>query len=185
MASELHVDAIKHSGGTSAMTIDSSGRITTSTARPHMFCLGFSTTSDNASSGTTINGLTLDSTWKLIRNFEQVLENYGNHYDNSTGIFTVPISGIYMLSLGVGYVEATGDYIGLGIITGDSEDSNTGLRTSWNYGDYLDRPMQMSFCKYLVAGKSVAACMREEASNVTSPNDSDKKYFHWNVTFLG
>ena len=30
MASELHVDAIKHSGGTSAMTIDSSGRISRS-----------------------------------------------------------------------------------------------------------------------------------------------------------
>ena len=28
MASELHVDAIKHSGGTSALTIDSSGRVT-------------------------------------------------------------------------------------------------------------------------------------------------------------
>ena len=27
MASELHVDAIKHSGGTSALTIDSSGRV--------------------------------------------------------------------------------------------------------------------------------------------------------------
>tara|TARA_B100000214_G_scaffold57195_1_gene36818 strand:- start:967 stop:1560 length:594 start_codon:yes stop_codon:yes gene_type:complete len=33
MASELHVDAIKHSGGTSAMTIDSTGRVTTP-ARP-------------------------------------------------------------------------------------------------------------------------------------------------------
>ena len=33
MASELHVDAIKHSGGTSAMTIDSTGRILTP-ARP-------------------------------------------------------------------------------------------------------------------------------------------------------
>ena len=29
MASELHVDAIKHSGGTSALTIDSSGNLTT------------------------------------------------------------------------------------------------------------------------------------------------------------
>ena len=28
MASELHVDAIKHSGGTSALTIDSSGNVT-------------------------------------------------------------------------------------------------------------------------------------------------------------
>ena len=27
MASELHVDAIKHSGGTSALTIDSSGNV--------------------------------------------------------------------------------------------------------------------------------------------------------------
>ena len=33
MASELHVDAIKHSGGTSALTIDSSGRVATP-ARP-------------------------------------------------------------------------------------------------------------------------------------------------------
>tara|TARA_Y100000114_G_scaffold153553_1_gene173749 strand:+ start:482 stop:1120 length:639 start_codon:yes stop_codon:yes gene_type:complete len=33
MASELHVDAIKHSGGTSAMTIDSTGRVLTP-ARP-------------------------------------------------------------------------------------------------------------------------------------------------------
>ena len=30
MASELHVDAIKHSGGTSALTIDSSGNLTAS-----------------------------------------------------------------------------------------------------------------------------------------------------------
>jgi len=30
MASELHVDAIKHSGGTSALTIDSSGNLITS-----------------------------------------------------------------------------------------------------------------------------------------------------------
>ena len=30
MASELHVDSIKHSGGTSALTIDSSGNLTTS-----------------------------------------------------------------------------------------------------------------------------------------------------------
>jgi hypothetical protein len=183
--SNLLVQNIKHTNGTTAQTIDSSGRITTSTSRPHFFCLGFSTTSDNASSGTTINGLTLDSTWRLIRNFEQVIENYGNHYDNSTGIFTVPISGIYMLSLGVGYTEATSDYIGLGIITGDSEDSNTGLRTNWDYTDYNDTPMHMGFCKYLIAGKSVAACMREEASNVTSPNDGHQKYFHWNVTFLG
>ena len=89
--SNLLVQNIKHTNDTSAMTIDSSGRITTSTNRPHFFCLGFSSTSDDASVGATINGSALDGTWKIMRKFEQVTENYGNHYDNNTGIFTVPI----------------------------------------------------------------------------------------------
>ena len=50
MASELHVDAIKHSGGTSALTIDSSGRVNIPG-----YVVQVSTVSDFTSSETTIN----------------------------------------------------------------------------------------------------------------------------------
>jgi hypothetical protein len=36
MASELHVDSIKHSGGTTAQTIDSTGRILTPSIQVHI-----------------------------------------------------------------------------------------------------------------------------------------------------
>ena len=48
MASELHVDAIKHSGGTSALTIDSSGRVFTP-VRPAFFAYLNATTSISSS----------------------------------------------------------------------------------------------------------------------------------------
>ena len=81
MASELHVDAIKHSGGTSAMTIDSSGRILTP-ARP-AFNVWYS-------------GSNISSTNTIVWNNEEV--NVGSHYNTSNGRFTAPITGIYFFS---------------------------------------------------------------------------------------
>ena len=48
MASELHVDAIKHSGGTSALTIDSSGRVN----MPRFICSKNCTTYNSGGSNT-------------------------------------------------------------------------------------------------------------------------------------
>ena len=88
MASILKVNTIQDAtNSNTAMTIDSSGRITTSTSRPHFFCLGFSSTSDDASAGATINGSALDGTWKIMRKFEQVTENYGNHLSSFKVLF--------------------------------------------------------------------------------------------------
>ena len=50
MASELHVDAIKHSGGTSALTIDSGGRVNIPG-----YVVQVATVSDFTDSETTIN----------------------------------------------------------------------------------------------------------------------------------
>ena len=181
------VQNIKYDASTTAMTIDSSGRILTTTARPHVFCQGFSSTSNNASSGQTINGITMDGTWKIIRNFSNVYENYGSHYNNTTGIFTAPLSGIYMISLGYGLQEDGNKYVGIGVITGgSSENTSRGIRTSWtsNSAD-TNHGGQISFCKYITSGTEVAPTMRQTDSNVTIPNDSSAEFFHWNVTFLG
>ena len=79
MASELHVDAIKHSGGTSAMTIDSTGRVTTP-ARPAFMARRTS----------------LQSAGVII--FDTAMVNIGSHYNTSTGVFTAPVAGLYSFS---------------------------------------------------------------------------------------
>ena len=84
MASELHVDAIKHSGGTSAMTIDSSGRISRSIIP--------SFKAYKASSG----NVTYGASDSISASFDTLDFNIGSHFSTSTGKFTVPIAGLYM-----------------------------------------------------------------------------------------
>ena len=82
MTSTLKVNTIAHSGGTSAITIDSTGRILTP-ARP-------------AFSGTHIAGGNTGLTGTLIMNTEDF--DIGGNYNSSTGIYVVPVTGIYRYS---------------------------------------------------------------------------------------
>ena len=90
----LNVGIIKEvTGTTTAMTIDSTGRILTP-ARP-----AFSGSHIHASSTTAITGT-------IIMNTEDF--DIGGSYDNSTGIYTIPITGIYSYSFS-GFAAASGD----------------------------------------------------------------------------
>ena len=80
MASELHVDAIKHSGGTSAVTINSNGLMVMPN-RPY-----FSGTKTNQSVSGSTNTILIPDTMQ---------NNNGSHYSTSTGKFTAPISAVY------------------------------------------------------------------------------------------
>ena len=79
MSSVLKVDAIQKTAGTSALTIDSSGRILTP-ARPAFMARRTS----NQSSGIVI--------------FDTAMINQGSHYNTSDGKFTAPIAGLYTFS---------------------------------------------------------------------------------------
>ena len=98
MASELHVDAIKHSGGTSAMTIDSSGRVLTPN-RPTF-------------RARRINNLSLgggSDTQNLLMN--AVDFDVGSGYDTSTGVYTVPLGGVYFFFINARFDDvASGGY---------------------------------------------------------------------------
>ena len=81
MVSKLEVDTIAHSGGTTGMTIDSTGRILTP-ARP-AFRARLTTGSGGGSNGT------------LVFNTEDF--DIGGNYDTSNGRFTAPVAGVYWI----------------------------------------------------------------------------------------
>ncbi len=83
MASILNVDQIGHStSGTTALEIDSSGRVTTP-ARPAFRVHGTSTTWTNFVSNTKLSLLT------------SVDYNIGNYYNTTDHEFVAPIDGLY------------------------------------------------------------------------------------------
>ena len=82
MASTLKVNEIQHTGGTTALTMDSTGRILTP-ARPAFRAL--KTSSQTASANNTL------ITW------DSASINTGNHFANN--VFTAPIAGLYTFSI--------------------------------------------------------------------------------------
>ena len=82
MTGILKVDAIQNNTGTSVMTFDADGRITTPN-RPSFFATR-SAGLYNTNNGTIV--------------FNSVQHNDGDHYNSATGIFTAPIAGNYLLT---------------------------------------------------------------------------------------
>lgn len=83
VAGNLDVGTIRATNGTTAMTIDSTGRILTP-ARP-AFSVFYNSSGTEGVTGTVI--------------FTGVHSNIGSHYNTSTGIFTCPVSGFYQFNL--------------------------------------------------------------------------------------
>jgi len=90
MASTLKVNTIQHTGGTSAMTIDSSGRILTP-ARPYFQVT--KTTSQETTAGT--------SAAAPIIQFDQVNNNIGSCWNTSNHQFVAPLDGVYQFNFGL------------------------------------------------------------------------------------
>jgi hypothetical protein len=105
MASIIGVQELQHTNGTSAATIDSSGRILTP-ARPAFRGTREYTTTDFTGSGVDISGYTEDF-------------DIGSAFDASAGTYTVPITGIYQINVtqdgSSNYSAATNTFLRLNI----------------------------------------------------------------------
>jgi len=123
MASELHVDAIKHSGGTSAMSIDSSGRVLTP-ARPAFLAFPSANFNTGTGAGTT-------------QVFDSTQHNIGGHYSTSTGKFTVPIAGVYLFGTTIATNNSTSVivYMSAEITFNGSLGSNKRYHGGWGNKD--------------------------------------------------
>jgi hypothetical protein len=90
MASELHVDSIKHSGGTSALTIDSAGTIDFS-VNNNVSIFGLTTQQTiNSSSLATLTG------WSVINNqTTHGFKTVGSSINENSGVFKPTKLGLY------------------------------------------------------------------------------------------
>ena len=98
MASTLKVNKIQHTGGTTALEIDSSGRMLTP-ARPAFKARRSGNQSLGA--GTTEQALIMN-----VADFD-----IGSGYNTSTGVYTVPLGGIYYFFINARFDSiAAGNY---------------------------------------------------------------------------
>ena len=83
----IPVDGLKHTGGTTTMTFDSAGRVTTPSQPYFEACFGSTGWTDYATGGTWVK-LDMDAT----------ITNVGNHYDTTNKRFVAPVTGKYFFS---------------------------------------------------------------------------------------
>ena len=92
--SKIFVNEIQATSGGNKVFVDNN--------RPHMFCRGFGSVT---TATPVINGQTMDTSWGIHYNADEVTENQGNHYTNSTGFFRVPVTGIYCVTAGLSLIH--------------------------------------------------------------------------------
>ena len=90
MASTLKVNTIAHSGGTNAMTIDSTGRVLLPQLPIACVTITTSNTQDNSHPFSTTGADIL---------FDKITINRGSVYTASNGRFTAPITGLYRMKM--------------------------------------------------------------------------------------
>ena len=127
--STLGIENIEHTNGTSAMTVDTSGRIKMPKV-PAFAVRGFGSIQNNA----TVNGFTVGTGTDIIYNYDSIEINRDNAFDNTTGIYTVPVAGLYQVQAGYGYKSST-NYLRLNLFLTPNDDTTSGHLSGWSYND--------------------------------------------------
>ena len=180
---EVKTDTIKDQSGTTAMTIDTSGRIATP-ARPAFIARGYA--SLRASDAATINSLTIDSNNQIVL-FDEVTVNVGSHFNNTTGIFTVPVAGVYHVFYHLGKKAANGKYIQAGLYLTGSDSTTLGYITQWSGQDGSYGMYDTTGATVIVnasVNQQFALTLNQTNTNWTTP-DTTKEYFSFGAYLIG
>ena len=139
-----------------------SGGAVTFPNRPAFAVRGYGTFSSSVSPS--VNGVTLSSGRDVIYNYTSIDINRDNAFNNSTGIYTVPVAGLYQVHAGVGY-KSSSNYLGLGLFLTSSDHVNNGYIWTWANNDNNHTGRQLSTIVEATVGQEFAFAMSDSYSN--------------------
>ena len=173
--STLAIENIEHTNGTSAMTVDTSGRIKMPKV-PAFAVRGFGNIQNDA----TINGLTLAAGNDMFYNYQQIDINRDNAFDNSTGIYTVPVAGLYQIQGGFGYKSST-NYLAITIFATPNDDTSFGYIRTWANNDNNHTGKQLATIVEASVGQQFGLAQTDQFS---TPN-TNIRYLWFSAYMIG
>ena len=171
--STLGIENIQHTNGTSAMTVDTSGRIAMPKV-PAFAVRGFGSIQNAA----TVNGFTVGTGTDIIYNYDSIDINRDNAFDNTTGIYTVPVAGLYQVQAGWGYKSST-NYLRLNLFLTPNDDTTSGHVSGWSLNDGQHYNTHLATIVEATVGQEFACGMSDSYS--TPHTDT---YFLWFSGYL-
>ena len=144
MASIIGVETLQHTNGTTAATIDSSGRVSTP-ARP-----SFKAYADDGWIG--ISGNT-----DTVFAFDHTEHNVGSHYSTGTKKFTCPVDGLYVFTAQA-YINQTTDAETRIVIKRVNNTAKNLSFVNWQKLDH-DQTVAASVHYYATAGDEIQAVL--------------------------
>jgi len=185
MASILKVNTIQDAtNSNTAMTIDTSGRVLHS-VKPSFMAIGYqSETSDftQGSESATVNGITPSGN-NLIYNYRTIVQNTGSHFSNTSGRFTCPVAGVYLVTSHMGYKDGT-NYTGLGMYATTGDSANLGHVFAWSQNSPNHDCLTLTAHVVASVGQQFCMFLRGDYSHPSSGAD-DGAYFSFGATFIG
>ena len=153
-------------------------------ARPAFMARGYA--SVRAAGAATINSLTINSNNRIVL-FDDVPVNIGNHFSNTTGIFTVPVAGVYHVSYHLGKKHDNGKYVQVGLFLTGSDDTALGYITQWSGQDGSYGMYDTTGASAIVSAsvnQQFALTLTQTNTNWTTP-DTTKEYFSFSAYLIG
>ena len=170
MTGIIKVDTIQNNGGTTGLTIDSSGRVLSpKLVRFHAYLNANKTTTSTGANKWSASGV-------FGHNLTGIFYNVGSGYDSSTTKFTAPVAGMYFFTLNVSTngSGAAQSYMGLEI-----HHNNTRRASGWERQDTSGYHKQHStFPVYCEVNDTIEPRI-EFASNTTFNGGSTDAYAYY------
>jgi len=157
--STLGIENIEHTNGTSAMTVDTSGRIKMPKV-PAFSVRGYGSIQNAA----TVNGFTVATGTDIIYNYDEVAINRDSAFDNTTGIYTVPVAGMYQVQAGYGY-KTSSNYLSLHLFLTANDDTQNGHLSTWGNNDNYHTGRHFAHIIEASVGQQFALGMSDTYSN--------------------